>query len=92
MKFINLILLGGCLTFASVAKADDAYKVTVTRKDHNVYKFNSGNVRGIILTKYCYEYAISEEAILKYEKYSYDNKLIFISDGTVCDVDKVYAD
>ena len=32
-----------------------------------------------IETKYCYEYATRAEAVLRYEQYSYDNKLIFDS-------------
>jgi hypothetical protein len=75
--------------FSSVAKADGTlYSVSISRKEQNVYFFSSGNVRGVIVTKYCYEYATNEPAVLRYEQYSYDNKLIF-DNGNVCDVKSI---
>ena len=44
----------------------------------------------LIETKFCYEYAIGADAVLKYEPYSYDNKIIF-DDETRCEVVKVVA-
>lgn len=62
------------------------YKVTVTRIDSNLYKTDE-NV--FIETKYCYEYANRDEAVLSYEQYSYNNKLIF-SNNASCDVKRVF--
>lgn len=79
------LLFVSLLSLSSFAFAE-YYKVYVTRLDNNMYRTSDGFY---IATKYCYEYATSEEAILVYEQYSYDNKLIFNS-GTSCDVDKVF--
>lgn len=62
------------------------YRVEITRVDSNLYKARQGFY---IKTKWCYEYATREEAVLVYEKYSYNNKLIF-KNGTSCDVEKVF--
>lgn len=62
------------------------YKVYVKRIEQDLYKTDTGVY---IKTKYCYEYSYGDEAILKYEDYSYDNKLIFESDNT-CDVETVF--
>lgn len=62
------------------------YKVSVRRVEQDLYKTDSGHY---IQTRYCYEYTYGDDAVLKYEPYSYDNKLIFDS-GTSCDVVKVF--
>ena len=54
--------------------------------DQDLYKADSGI---FIQTHYCYEYTYGYEAILKYDQYSYDNKIIFNS-GTSCTVKKVF--
>ena len=59
--------------------------ININRIEQGLYKTDSTS---IINTRYCYEYTSEEEALLKYEKYSYDNKLIFDS-GSTCEVDKV---
>ena len=64
----------------------EMYKVNVKRVDSNLYKTDE-NV--YIKTKYCYEYSYGDEAILKYDSYSYDNKLIFVNSGTTCDVEQL---
>ena len=68
------------------AACAEMYKVTVKRIDQDLYKTSEGIY---IQTKYCYEYTYGDDAVLKYEDYSYDNKLIFDS-GTSCDVEKVF--
>ena len=40
----------------------DQYKVSVTREDSNIYRVVENNM--YIITKYCYEYVYSEDAIL----------------------------
>ena len=79
------LIIGAILTLTSLTASAAWYKVNVTRKGSNVYKTTSGLY---IITKYCYEYSYGESAILKYEKYGYDNKLIFDS-GSSCDVEAV---
>jgi len=74
------------LALLSTSVLAEYYKVNVKRVEQNLYKTDSGLY---IQTKYCYEYAYGEEAVLKYEDYSYDNKLVFDS-GTTCDVEKVF--
>ncbi|MDO4223786.1 MAG: hypothetical protein Q4D05_07160 [Acinetobacter sp.] len=64
------------------------YKVNVKRIDSNLYQTNDKRV--LIVTKYCYEYAYWENAILQYEKNSYDNKIIF-ENGQTCEVKDVYS-
>lgn len=64
----------------------EMYTVNVKRIDKDLYKTDEGFY---IQTKYCYEYAYGDDAVLKYEPYGYDNKLIFDS-GSVCDVEKVF--
>ena len=74
------------VTLPLVAYAE-MYKVTVTRISDNLYKTQEGL---FIQTQFCLELALSEEAILKYEQHSFDNKLIFVSSRTTCDVKKVF--
>lgn len=73
------------LVLAGSAHAE-FYKVSVRRVEQDLYKADSGHY---IQTRYCYEYTYGDDAVLKYEPYSYDNKLIFDS-GTSCDVVKVF--
>lgn len=72
--------------FPGIASAE-MYKVTVTRISDNIYKTSEGF---FIQTQLCLELALSEEAILKYEQYSFDNQLIFVNTRTTCDVKKVF--
>ena len=58
----------------------------VTRADQDLYKTTSGVW---VITQYCYHYTYGEEAILKYEEYSYDNKIIWEDDSN-CQVKKVF--
>lgn len=78
---IAALLLG----VAGVAGAE-VFKVNVRRLDQDLYRTDEGIY---IQTRYCYEYAYGDDAILKYEEYSYDNKLIF-DNGEVCEVVKVF--
>ena len=73
------------LTAASPVRAE-MYTVEVRRIYQDLYKTDEGVY---IQTRYCYRYAYGDEAVLKYEQYGYDNKLIF-DDGEVCEVVKVF--
>lgn len=78
----------GCLLAALAGTASaDAYDVTVSRKDSNVYAVSGKDV--VIHTRYCYVYAYSEDAILKTSGYGGD--LIFLDSREKCDVKAVYG-
>ena len=64
----------------------EMFAVSVRRIDKDLYKTDEGVY---IQTRYCYEYAYGDDAVLKYDRYAYDNKLIFDS-GETCDVEKVF--
>ena len=66
----------------------EAYSVTVKRTDQNLYQVTSSNKALFIQTKYCYEYAYNDQAVLVYDRYSYNNKLHFNS-GNSCDVEAI---
>jgi hypothetical protein len=90
---ITLYLLADCVDVVSVTALlapADSYRLTVTRKESNLYRVDG--TKFFVKTKYCYEYAYSEAALLTYEKYSYDNSLFFISSKTSCDVDKLLSE
>jgi hypothetical protein len=81
----KMLRIVAVLLVAATAYAE-FYEVNVTRVEQNLYRDTLS--RAFIVTRYCYQYAYSEDAILSYEAYSYNNKLIF-EDGTSCDVVKV---
>ena len=78
------ILIYGLWALAAHA-GGDYYKVTVTRKAQDVYQ--DSTTRTVIITRWCYEYVYYEEAILEWS--GADGRLIFISGGSVCDVERV---
>ena len=86
MKLRSLVAIIVAVSISSFAYAE-YYKVNVKRIDKDLYKTTTGGL--YIQTRYCYEYTYGDEAVLKYEDYSYENKLIFNS-GTSCDVVKVF--
>ena len=74
MKKIILILI--TLVIPTFAFAE-AYQVTVIkRSESNLYIATSGSAKIIIKTKYCYEYAYYEEAVLLYNKIVADTIII----------------
>ena len=84
---IAAVVTGALALLATAGPAHaEMYVVQVRRIDQDLYKTDEGVY---IQTRYCYRYAYGEEAVLKYEQYSYDNKLIF-DDGEVCEVKKVF--
>ena len=86
MKLRSLAAIIVAVAIPSLAYAE-YYKVNVKRVDQDLYKTTTGGL--YIQTRYCYEYTYGDDAVLKYEDYSYENKLIFDS-GTSCDVVKVF--
>jgi len=82
---IRAVIALALLAAAGAASAE-MYAVNVRRIDKDLYKTDGGVY---IQTKYCYEYSYGDDAVLKYEAYGYDNKLIFDS-GTTCEVVKVF--
>ena len=89
MKLTAIVLI--VLLSVTSLIASDYYKLqNVKRIDQNLYSASSGATKVLIETKFCYEYAIGADAVLKYDRYSYDNKIIF-DDNASCDVVKVVA-
>jgi hypothetical protein len=75
-----------CLT-SNVAQAA-SYEVNVTRKGSNSYQVDGKSIR--IITRYCYAYAYSEEAILKSNGYG-GGDLIFLESKDKCDIKAIYT-
>ncbi|WP_448171396.1 hypothetical protein [Rhizobacter fulvus] len=76
------------MLFAGTAFAADVYKVTVTRKDQDLYKVDGG--KNYVVTRYCYEYAYGDEAILRIDSTGgFSIGKIIFSTGTSCEVEKV---
>lgn len=63
------------------------YEVTVTRKGANLYKVDGKEI--LIRTKYCYEYAYSETAIL--DAYGTTGDLKFPASGSECTVNAIFG-
>jgi hypothetical protein len=77
-----------CLLFSNPVQASrpwGRYAVTISRKDSNVYLDRASGA--VILTRFCFEFAINDEAILIWNGPS-SSKLVF-SVGEVCDVKDV---
>lgn len=86
MKLRTVILLASLTTTVA---ASSYYKLEmVKRLEKDLYSARSGPAKVLIETKYCYEYAFNDDAVLKYDAYSYDNKIIF-DDNASCDVARV---
>lgn len=84
-KLFFIVISTIALTSPSVANAE-VYQVYVKRIDKDLYKTSEGM---FIETQYCYHYTYGEDAILKYEPYSYDNKIIFDNDQS-CTVKRIF--
>jgi hypothetical protein len=77
------------LVSATFLPASDYYKLEqVKRVDQDLYSGRSGTAKVLIETRYCYEQTVGSDAILKYDRYAYDNKIVF-DDQQSCDVAKV---
>lgn len=82
----KMILIAILIIFNTNNAFAEFYSVYIKRIEKDLYKdLNSGIY---IVTKWCYEYTYGENAILSYEPYSFDNKLIFDNSNT-CDVDEL---
>ena len=83
-RFVFVLIVATAIPVLAFA---EYYKVNLRRVDQDLYKTTTGGL--YIQTRYCYEYTYGDDAVLKYEDYSYDNKIIFDS-GTSCDVVKIF--
>ncbi len=86
MKRMKSVVLGVALVAVTFAASAEVYQVYVKRIDKDLYRTSEGVY---IETQYCYHYSYGEDAILKYEQYGYDNKIIWEDDST-CDVKRVF--
>jgi hypothetical protein len=66
----------------------ETYRVSVTRIDKDLYRDDRSKV--LIETKYCYEYATRDDAVLRWEG-RYGTNWIVFSSGTKCDVVGVFS-
>jgi hypothetical protein len=70
------------LLFAVAAHAA-LYRGSVTRKAEDLYKIDGTSI--LIKTRYCYEYAYSEDVIIDTTK----DELIFTDSGSKCDIEAI---
>jgi hypothetical protein len=84
MKFVLAALL---MVVAGTAVAGD-YDLSVTRKGSNLYKVDGKDI--YIHTRYCYEYVYYEDSLLRMSGTT--GKIVFIDEGSSCDVKAVYGD
>ena len=84
MKFV---LMGLLLMLTCSAAAGD-YDLSVTRKGSNLYKVDGKDT--YIHTRYCYEYVYSEDSLLRMS--GSGGKIVFIDEGSSCDVKAVYGE
>jgi hypothetical protein len=64
----------------SSANNNNAYRVKFTRIDDNMYRDEIS--RAIIKTEYCYLFLTWKEAVMIYDPYRYDNKLMINNSST----------
>ena len=83
LKLAGLMLL----LLAASAYAGTMYEVNVSRIEQDLYKVTGRSI--FIKTLHCYQYAYSQDAVLVYDRYSYDNHLVF-DDGETCKVKAVF--
>lgn len=76
-KMRRLLLLS-CLLITTPAKAEpDYYRLQVTRDESNLYEVRGTSL--VIQTEMCFEFAMSEPAVLVWERIgSWNNKLVFL--------------
>ena len=82
---VVLVLAG--MAIDTRAAAAEAYRMSLTRIDSDVYRDDMSKL--VVLTRYCYEYAYGQDAVLIYERGSSSNKVIF-DRGETYDVRGVY--
>ena len=85
MLVATTIGTAGMATVTGWAGAPEVYRVSVTRVDRNLYKVEDRRPAVYVETSLCLELAVHDDAVLRYERYGSDNKLIFSNNAT-CDV------
>lgn len=83
-RAMKWLLCALALIAVSAPVLAERYSVNVRRIESNLYRDTSS--KAIIETRYCYEYAYGEDAILQWEGRYGNNWLIFIESETKCDV------
>ena len=85
--YVKKVWLGLALGFvgASAAQAE-IYKVSLTRKDTNFYQIDNGKL--YLRTKYCFEFAMGQDAIIDTDK----QEVVFLGySPSKCDVDMILS-
>jgi hypothetical protein len=83
-RIIGAVL--AAVAIAGPALASDYYKVSVSRKDKDLYLDHTSGV--YIVTEYCYVYAAWDDAILKWDGYS---GTLHFDEYSRCDVKKLIS-
>jgi len=68
----------------SIPVIAERYSINVRRIEQNLYRDTLSKT--IIETRYCYQYAYGEDAILQWEGKYGNNWLLFVNSATKCDV------
>lgn len=84
MRKLLIVATLAMTCFAAFCFAD-LYKVTVTREESNLYKVDYSSPKIYIKTRYCYEYAYSEEAVVDTQRM----KIHFMDSDSTCDIDEI---
>jgi len=87
MKLLKTILTSTILLTTFITA--DNYEVSLTRKGNNFYQVNYKNI--FVQTNYCYEYAYSEDSILKLNG-AYSSEVIFLDNKSRCDIKAIYEE
>ncbi|MBI4468152.1 MAG: hypothetical protein HY650_02400 [Acidobacteria bacterium] len=92
MRYLsNVALILTLFVSAASASPADYYRLQgVKRVDQDLYSAQSSMTTVYIQTEYCYHHTFGEDATLKYDQYSFDNKIIW-RDGSTCSVKKVWV-
>jgi len=88
MKKVKVVIFTVLIFFLITSSAfAEYYIVYVSRIDQDLYKDANSGV--YIQTRYFHRYCIREKALLSYEPFSFNNKLIF-DDGSIAHVVKIF--
>lgn len=86
--FMSLV---GVLILVTSAFPGDYYRLrNVKRVDQDLYSAEAGFRSIYIETQYCYHNAYGEAATLKYDSFTFDNKIIW-QDESSCQVKRIWA-
>lgn len=89
MKLLITLALILCCWINAAYALD--WKANITRKESNLYKINfigGFNNEWFVKTKYCYEYAYSQDVFARWEMGGWNNYIQF-NEWTKCDIESI---